>query len=197
MTDVTVRPRLAGEVKATQPCAPGADQAQQYAGSNTSAACGCSLTHVLPCLTCLRRAQGVGLVNTGQEGPGLALGTGASALLLAQAIQRTIAVRAYPAPLSDACARQMHPGDLLAAAEIVPWYLPPGITDVVLCCHNCLLRAAPAKLGGSAGSLAYALGSLPRTLLLIRKAYSNTKACLGREVCCISNAGTALSRVGE
>jgi len=42
--------------------------------------------------------QGVALVNLGQDGPGLALGAGASALLLAQAVQRTIAVRACPNP---------------------------------------------------------------------------------------------------
>jgi len=42
--------------------------------------------------------QGVALVNLGQDGPGLALGAGASALLLAQAVQRTIAVRACPPP---------------------------------------------------------------------------------------------------
>lgn len=37
------------------------------------------------------------LVNLGQEGVGLTLGTAASGLLLAQAVQRTIAVRAHPA----------------------------------------------------------------------------------------------------
>ena len=40
--------------------------------------------------------QGISLVNQGQEGVGLMLGLGASGLLLAHTVQRTIAVRARP-----------------------------------------------------------------------------------------------------
>lgn len=58
------------------------------------------LPHTVGALTQQRLAaawvQGVVLVNQGQQGVGLVLGTGASGLLLAQAVQRTIAVRARP-----------------------------------------------------------------------------------------------------